>query len=554
MGKESKEVEELRTPEQAQNQLNELEEDLNVNSDTLDYDYKKINNKAQHILKWLGGVLSLGWEGNQIPDELNEESMEQLGKVDGRQRPPHPPTDQTVPTEKENEVIQFYEKFADLKARVEPIAINLINCAKKSIDRINALEGNIDNKDRGEMEGGPLENFKNNFGEKLNFLKDFRTAHNLNRPVVHEDRGNFFSIIFIYLVIETFVNGFFYSKVADGLIEGWGIALTVAVLVIALGAGVGEFGTKLRGLTSFKGNIKNLGKSKSELLKEGWHTSNGEEYYKWEKHSLLWMLFWGIVTLSFVIAGLLVVAFAYIYRDAAEHLLGTLDNIDTIAIMAEAGARFGALELSPESGLSAITLIVVNGLGFIISFYKFHFMRDDCIPGYARACKNLNDARYDYKQKIKTIDPSLPTDDTEKTIEKPLESRVRELKTFIDGIQEGTDALKGILPKLADEYTVECRGILESYREANKEERPQEDKEGPAYFRNFPIFNAFNIEKFGKAHQELCAAIGTLNIDSLIRKKKDWKNNIIKLHVIESEKDLDIELTEKEKQKKRKQK
>ena len=539
---------ELITPEDAQKELDDLERDLDANPKDFDYNYKEINDKAQRILEWLRCVLSLEWKHNKISDHLNAEAMKERGGRDGFQVPPQPSANATVPSGKEQEVINHYKKLESRKAVVETIANGVINCAIKAANTIKAVSTakvgwyleafirNLKNKNCEAVVEARLENYQKNFREKLQYLKDFRSAHNLNRPVKYEPNTlKFFSILLLYLVIGTFVNGFLYSKVTASFLEGWGIAFIIAVLAIALGAGAGEFGTRLRGLALYRADRRGLGEvSADDLYKQGWYTADKERWYKWKRHSLLHMLFWGIITLSFVIAGLVVIAFAYIYRDAAEYLLysGALNNLTstdiTQIIMVEAGIRLGYLALEPQSGLSAITLIVIDGLMFIISFYKFHFQRDDCIPGYVEASLNLKEAHYRYKEAISKIDLSIAR--------KSINRNIIELGTFANSIREGADALKDILPILSYEYAGACRNILESYREANKEARPADDKEGPAYFEEFPMFEPLSMDKFEEKHRVLCASIAKEVIIDMARDVKDWENKFIENHRIEIEK------------------
>ena len=479
----------LITPEDAQDELAELERDLDANSVDLNYDYKEINDKAQRLSEWVR---------NKIPDHLNEEAMKMRGAGNGQKMPPELSADKEVPSQIKQEAVNYYKNLESRKVVVETIAIGLINCAKKSINNLKALKGNLGEIIKVTIEGR-LEDPQTRFREARKYLEAFRYAHNLYRPAKYESNTlKFFSILLIYLAIETFVNGFFYSKVTDGLIASWGIALTVAALIIALGAGAGEFGTRLRGLTEHRRRVGEV--SADDLYKQGWYTADGKNWYKWEKHSLLHTLFWGGVTLGCVILGLVVVAFAYVYRDAAEYLLsiGYLDNLTLVtateAIMVEAMARLSELALLPYSGLSAITLIVINGLMFVISFYKFHFQRDDCIPGYAQNYRNLKEAYYRYKKAINEMDPSLDLNDRERTIDKLLENRIIEMGTFIDGIRDGTDP---------------C-------------------------FVDFPEFDFINIDKFNEAHKELCDEY--VYTHYIVRNIRDWKNDLITEHIIEIEK------------------
>ena len=545
---------ELILVEDAENELSALKDEIDVKSENLDYDYEEINSKAQRIMEWLKCVLSLGWAHNKIPDELNEEAMAKRGAIDGSLKIPQPAANETQESDIEQQVITHYRNLESLKTRVEPIVIGVIECAKSSIDNLKVLKDNILRSDSEKGVKDTLEEYKESFREARKYFKDFRYAHNLRRDVRYEeDMGNFLSIIFIYLVIEAAVNGFFYSKVADGLIEGWGIALTVAILVIALGAGAGEWGTKLRGLSRC---TPPLGISKDILHRQGWHTSDENEWYKWKKHGFLHILWWGIITLGCVILGIIVIVFAYIYRDAAEYLLNTggFDNLErqmteAIVIMAEAGKRFVDLDLFPASGLSAFSLIVVNGLGFILSFYKFHFTRDDCIPDYADAARDLKKAREAYKEVISKVDVSRDLSKFKETTEKNIEHRIREMETFIMKIRHGTGAMRDILPTLADEYTTACNNILESYREANRRERPSDDKAGPAYFKKFQTFASIDMDEFEKAYEELCAEIKNIDINGIIKDTRDWKSKLIKEHIKDAEKNEGIELTKKQRDK-----
>ena len=561
MSKELGKVEELRTPENAKQELKALDGDLALNSTDLNYDYKEINDRASRILEWLMCVLSLGWEHNKIDNDLNAEAMKRQGAKEGEQVPTHPPADFEKPSGKEQKVINHYRKLESRKVPLQETVVSIINSAKNAIGYLGNLKYNLQDQDDESTRIKDLENVQQKFTEARVYLNNFRSAHNLRRPVKYElNLGNFWSIVIIYLIFETFVNGFFYSKVADGLLEGWGIAVTVATLVIAFGAGAGQFGTLLRGMK--RHSRKSTDEASAKILENtGWHSSDQEHWYIWKRHNPLWMLSWGIITISCVIIGLLVVAFAYIYRDAAEYLLnsGTLDNLAsteaTKAIMLDAGNRLRELALEPQSGLSAITLIVVNGLGFIMSFYKFHFQREDSIPGYVEACKELKTARDTYRDAIeKASDPLLSTEASKKTTEKSPENRVRELWTFIIKIKDGTEALKDILPNLSNEYSEACQNILESYREANKAARPQNDKEGPAYFKEFPEFNSFDIQEFEDAHQDLCETIDGVDINDIVRDVRKWQSKLIKEHVAESKRDLGIELTDQERKKKKEKK
>ena len=532
---------ELITTNDAQDELDDLERDLDANST----DYKEINDKAQRLLEWLRCVLDTGWVWNKIPDNLNEEAMRMRGANDGRQASPQPSANETEPSQIEQDVVNHYRDLESRRVYVETIANGIINCAIKAVSTIKAISTteainnmkarreNLGNRARETVVEARLENYQKNFREKLQYLKDFRSAHNLNRPVKYEPNTlKFFSTLLLYLVIGTFVNGFLYSKVTASFLEGWSIAFIIAMLVIALGAGAGKFGTRLRGLAqhvTYKGGLGEV--SADDLYRQGWHTADKEYWYKWERHSLLYMLFWGIVTLSFVIAGLVVVAFAYIYRDVAEYLLssGVLNNLTSPeVIIVVTMERLGYLALEPQSGLSAITLIVVDGLMFIISFYKFHFQRDDCIPGYVEASLNLKYARERYREEISKIDPSAAWKSADRSI--------IELGTFVNSIREGTNALKDILPILSNEYTRACRNILESYREANKATRPEIDKEGPAYFKKFPMFEPLSMDKFEEEHERLCATIEGVDIINIARDVKDWENKFIEGHRIEVEK------------------
>ena len=542
------------------------------------------------VIERLAGWIHRGggeWTDAKINPKYNAETMKILGGSDehGGAPVPHPSTTATAPTAEEQEVINHYQKLHNRDV-VMRVATAMKGWAEILLDYLRKLKNlqreEADSRDlnyygahlddalvnmeitRDDEKLDALRGPQKEFREALNNFNNFRKAHGIedeNRRVKYSEGWPFYIGIVVIGIAESYFNGFFYAQVTDGFIEAVLVAIVVSFCVVSSSALAGKAAIHLRGLTRI-----------NDLKTKG----------VWEKHSWGHKFYWGFWTVLCLLVATLGVFVAYLYRDAAGFLLysGALDNLESYggAIIDYVLTRVAKGELWPQAGLTSLGLVVVNaGIGGWI-FYKMHFTRTDCLPGYMNYATTLKQARENYKREIASQEEKsgLKEERLSKFIAElkkaaPTRAGIEEMKKVVKKIANMAQFMQDAAKIEAKRYTDRCRTILEGYRHANRQARPENDKNGPAYFNEYPEFEPQRMEDFLKEYEELRKKIERIDdVDSshverllsvhrnkvaeiLKEKLKEGRRNRIDQYRIVSKVQADVELTEKEKKKKDKQ-
>lgn len=244
---------------------------------------------------------------------------------------------------------------------------------------------------------------------------------------------DFWGLILIFFIVETFANGLIYAQVQEGLLEGWGIAAAIAFLVIVSGLMCGYFLSFLKGFEERTSNALS-----GALLKKTQQAAililiivTIAVWLYFHKHAndldlleklvpvvifvailgtIFWILFFKdttivhkdatwqeycrqnycprslpmrILRLSGAIAcltvGISLIILAYLYREEMSLLKeqGLLYDGDAtgnvVGIMQKVQERFSEFNLAPKTDLQPILLLVVNLMGFALSAWKGYF-------------------------------------------------------------------------------------------------------------------------------------------------------------------------------------
>ena len=265
----------------------------------------------------------------------------------------------------------------------------------------------------------------------------------------------FWGWLLIYLVLETIGNGYFYAKVHDGLIEGWGIAFIVSFCVIASGIGCGFFSSFLKGLVVAEGTsdsehwryksswkwvagglmvlvfvaaVAYFHKHAEELdLREKivafgllfaflgliyWLIFGGEKSSTLGNSNLMYYyvprpvherLGWGLFACACCVFGIAIIMTAYFYREELLSLQGVL-NEDGVSetIMKGVWARFKTFDFLP-SGWESIGLLVINIIIFGKSMHDGYGMNGP-FQNYKKSREEFEKRAEFYDTQVNDID------------------------------------------------------------------------------------------------------------------------------------------------------
>ena len=345
-------------------------------------------------------------------------------------------------------------------------------------------------------------------------LAEFEGAHDWTHPSEMHDPIKFWSVLGIFCIVETAVNGIFYAQVLDGLLDGWGAALGVALGVIGFGLLSGLCASFLRGfkkshgppkggsptaqwmvvgilvIIALIGGVYFYQHSQDLIAKHGVRGTlivvgavvvlvalvmyfcvgkGGDEaaVTKARQHGYVPRPIWqrllcGLGSLLSLVIGFCLIMFAYLYR---EEMLGLGDELfddgaqgKVIGRVRERFAMFGFL---PKADLKSIGLLVVNFFGFGLAVWKGFFALGD-YPGcnsmhekYKKAEEHWEQVQHEAKSKLETC-------------YKDLKRLIKEAQTVIHQIEvlckRGDDYIAMQLDKGYEEARVYANNVMKDLR------------------------------------------------------------------------------------------
>ena len=179
----------------------------------------------------------------------------------------------------EKKAIENYKTELDnLKKTLEEDSPEKFKQAKKARDRAKSVDGLVA-KARGRvvadwdyarrsLELSVLVHGYNHLDERKNYKPvDMKMFSSIPRESIPRTFMDFWGLILVFFIVETFVNGLVYAGVTDGLLEGWGIAAAIAFLVVAFGLVCGYCSSFLKGFEK-NNNPGGLTTASDALLKK----------------------------------------------------------------------------------------------------------------------------------------------------------------------------------------------------------------------------------------------------------------------------------------------
>ena len=338
----------------------------------------------------------------------------------------------------ENEVIKNYKgKLDNLKAALED-SPEKFKQAENACDKENSVNEHV-KKARVEVKkkwSGQREPFEllvlvhgySHEDERANYKPvDMKMFSSIPRESIPRTFMDFGGLILGFFIVETFVNGLVYAGVTDGLLEGWGVAAAIALLVVTFGLGCGYCSSFLKGFEKkFEGSttisdalLKKIKiaaililivVSIAALLYFDKHASDLELSEKlipviilvvilgaifwilffkdtalqkesWREHyrprSILKRFLYLVLTITCLTIGISLIMLAYLYREEMSLYKGdTAGNV--VGIMQNVWNRFSGFSLMPKPEtefdelVKLIVLLVINLGGFALSAWKGH--------------------------------------------------------------------------------------------------------------------------------------------------------------------------------------
>ena len=288
-------------------------------------------------------------------------------------------------------------------------------------------------------------------------LNGFKARHEIKEPARYPaDRLFHFSLLFLFVIIETVVNAFFYAG-SSGLLGGAFVALSISVVNMGIAAGLGGF---------FR--YSNLPDSKSKLIGRG---------------SLAIFLITGFVL------NLIFSTFRVQYQLMQDETINNGLQAPSTSMMVDAFKNalvdaFGVFQFNfPAIDLDSWILFFIGILCSVLAFWKGYTV-DDKHPGYGDMDRFHKEKESAFAQaKDKTFK------EAEATV-RALANEVESLRNQIVAEQRNVSALKAKILNIHTSYTGamaaiqrELNLVIKIYREANRATRAIA---APTYFSMLP--------------------------------------------------------------------